>query len=77
LEQSYFDNALVETATKTAQSQWLPARVSLGKENLGRQAVILFDSDRAGNDFDGLLGFANLGFHRVTFDFEHGLLRWD
>ena len=29
------------------------------------------------NDFDGLLGFANMGFRKVSFDFENGLFGWE
>ena len=77
-ERLYFDNTLVKTATGTSQSEWFDAsNVSLGNENLGRRQVIIADSDPVADDFDGLLGFVSLGFHRVTFDFDHGLLGWN
>ena len=77
-ERLHFDNSSVETATGTSQSGWfLAANMSLGEENLGRQPVLIADSDPVADDFDGLLGFVSLGFHKVTFDFEHGLLEWN
>jgi len=55
-EQLYSDNTLIETATAASPSEWfLASSVSLGKENLGRQVAIIADSDRATDDFDGLL----------------------
>ena len=77
-ERCFSDNTLVETATGTSQSRWfLASSVSLGKENLGRRRVVIEDADPVADDFDGLLGLINLGFHRVTFDLENGLLGWD
>jgi Aspartyl protease len=61
------DNTLVETATGPSQSEWfLASSVSLGNENLGRRRVVIADADPVADDFDGLLGLVNLGFHRVT-----------
>jgi hypothetical protein len=31
----------------------------------------------AASDFDGLLGFTQMGFRRVSFDFAHGVFGWD
>jgi predicted aspartyl protease len=57
---------------------WLRAEVSLGNFDLGTQNVAIADIDsNAENGFDGLLGFAKMGFHRVSFDFKNGLLGWD
>lgn len=54
------------------------SEVSLGKENLAPQIVLIADVDPdSGYDFDGLLGFRNLGFRKVWFDFEIGLFGWD
>lgn len=54
------------------------SEVSLGKENLAPQIVLIADVDPdSGYDFDGLLGFRNLGFRKVWFDFETGLFGWD
>jgi len=78
VERRYSENALVETVTGMTKSQWfLASSVLLGKENLGRRAVVIADSGHAGDDFNSLLGFVNLGLHRVTFDFENSLLGWD
>jgi predicted aspartyl protease len=73
-----YSEALVETATGMTQSQWfLASSVSLANENLGRRAVVIADPYPAEDDFDGVLGFVDLGFHRVVFDFDNGLLGWD
>jgi hypothetical protein len=29
------------------------------------------------DEFNGLMGFAKMGFHRVAFDFENGRFGWD
>jgi len=77
-ERRYFDNTLVETAAGTSQSVWFFASsVWLGNENLGQQAVVIADAEPLADDFDGLLGLVNLGFRRVAFDFENGLLGWN
>ena len=39
--------------------------------------MVIADSDPVADDFDGLLGFVGLGFHRVTFDSEHSLWGWN
>ena len=58
--------------------RWLRVGVLLGKGNLGARNVAIADIDSdPQNDFDGLLGFAKMGFRKVSFDFEHGLFGWD
>jgi hypothetical protein len=39
-------------------------------------AVAYADSDPQ-NEFDGLLGFARMGFCKVSFDFERGMFGWE
>ena len=57
---------------------WLSAEVSLGKGDLGARNVAIADIDSDPQyDFDGLLGFAKMGFRRVSFDFENGLFGWE
>jgi hypothetical protein len=52
--------------------------VSIGKGNLGTRNVAIADVDSdPQDDFDGLLGFATMGFREVSFDFENGLFGWD
>src|SRR6266850_280485 len=69
----------ISTAAGPMPAQWFRAsEVSLGKENLGPQLIVIGDLDPDPRyDFDGLLGFRNLGFRTVWFDFENGLFRWD
>lgn len=71
-------NSLLSTAGGMNQLRWLRADVVLGKHNLGAVdlAIAEVDSDPQ-NDFDGLLGFAKMGFRKVTFDFQNGLFGWD
>jgi hypothetical protein len=58
--------------------QWLRADVLLGKDNLGARNLAIADiGSGPQNDFDGLLGFAKMGFRRVFFDFENGLFGWE
>jgi hypothetical protein len=60
------------------QVRWFRAVVSLGKDNLGARKVAIADVDPdPQNGFDGLLGFAKMGFRKVSFDFENGLFGWD
>jgi hypothetical protein len=52
--------------------------VSLGSDNLGTRNVAIADVDSdPRNEFDGLLGFAKMGFRKVSFDFENGLFGWE
>ena len=58
--------------------RWLRAGVSIGKDNLGAHNVAIADGDADHpSDFDGLLGFAKMGFRKVSFDFENGLFGWE
>jgi hypothetical protein len=78
-EQLRFDpNASISTAGGMTHVRWLSAEVSLGKDNLGARNVAIADVDSdPQNDFDGLLGFAKMGFRKVSFDFENGLFGWE
>ena len=78
-EQLRFDPiASISTAGGLAHVRWLHAVVSLGSDNLGSRNVAIADVDSDPQyDFDGLLGFAKMGFSKVSFDFEKGLFGWD
>ena len=78
-EQVHFDsNASISSPGGMTHVGWLRAGVSLGKENLGTRRVAIADIDSdPQNDFDGLLGFAKMGFLKVSFDFENGLFGWE
>lgn len=78
-EQVRFDPiASISTAGGMTHVRWLRAVVSLGSDNLGSRNVAIADVDSdLQNDFDGLLGFAKMGFRKVSFDFENGLFGWD
>jgi predicted aspartyl protease len=78
-EQLRFDPiASISTAGGMTHVRWLSAVVSLGSDNLGSRNVAIADVDsELQNDFDGLLGFAKMGFRKVSFDFENGLFGWD
>jgi len=70
---------LMSTAAGPMHTRWVRAsEVSLGKENLGPRIMLLADVEPdPWYDFDGQLGFTNLGFRKVWFDFENGMLGWD
>jgi len=70
---------LMSTAAGPMHTRWVRAsEVSLGKENLGPRIMLLADVEPDPSyDFDGQLGFTNLGFRKVWFDFENGMLGWD
>jgi hypothetical protein len=71
-------NRLLFTAGGMNQVRWLHAEVKLGQHHLSAVDVAIVDVDSdPGNDFDGLLGFAKMGFRKVTFDFQNGLFGWD
>jgi predicted aspartyl protease len=74
-----FGEALVSTSSGETRSWWFEApSIFLGTQNLRGKTVVVVDSaPDPRNDFDGLLGFKNLGFHEVSFDFKNGFLRWD
>jgi predicted aspartyl protease len=71
-------NASISTAGGMTRVSWLRAPVALGKDDLGMRdvAVTYADSDPQ-DEFDGLLGFARMGFRRVSFDFERGMFGWE
>ena len=66
----------VSTTGGSARLSWLHTNVSLGTSDLGVHKVAIADAD-GDPDFDGLLGFAGMGFHRVSFDFEKRLFQWE
>jgi hypothetical protein len=66
----------VSTTGGSAQLSWLRADVSLGTSALGVHKVAIADAD-ADPEIDGLLGFAGMGFHRVSFDFQKRLFLWE
>ncbi len=72
-------DALISTGAGSMRTAWFHAsRVSLGKENLGPHIMLAADVDPDPRyEFDGLLGFAKMGFRKVWFDFENGMLGWD
>ena len=77
-EQLRLDPDSISTAGGMTHVRWLRAVVSLGSDNLGSRNVAIADVDSdLQNDFDGLLGFAKMGFRKVSFDFENGLFGWD
>jgi predicted aspartyl protease len=69
----------ISTATGAMHTGWFRAsEVSLGKENLGPQIMIIADVDPDPHyEFDGLFGFTKLGFRKVWFDFDDDLFGWD
>ncbi len=68
--------SLVSTTGGSARLSWLRTNVSLGTSDLGVHKVAIAEAD-ADSDFDGLLGFAGMGFHSVSFDFERRLFSWE
>jgi predicted aspartyl protease len=74
-----FDRKLsISTSSGSTRLSWLSTRVSVGEEDLGTQEIAIADVDsNFGEEFDGLMGFAKMGFHRVSFDFENGRFGWD
>ena len=79
LEQLRLDpNASISSPGGMTGVRWLRAGVSLGENSLGAVNVAIADVDSdTQNDFDGLLGFAKMGFRKVSFDFENGLFGWE
>lgn len=70
--------ASISTSSGSTRLSWLRTRVSLGEEDLGARDIAIADVDSNFEDeFDGLMGFAKMGFHRVSFDFENGQFGWD
>jgi predicted aspartyl protease len=72
-------NASISTAAGGGTHvTWLSTEVSLEKGNLGTRNVAIADVDSDPQDaFDGLFGFAKMGFRKVSFDFENGLFGWE
>jgi predicted aspartyl protease len=71
-------NASISTVGGMTHVRWLSAEVSLGKNDLGACNVAVVDLDsESQNHFDGLLGFAKMGFRKVSFDFKNGLFGWE
>jgi hypothetical protein len=59
-------------------TNWIRGHVSVGDETLGARDIAIADIDSdPRDDFDGLMGFAKMGFRRVAFDFENGRFGWD
>jgi hypothetical protein len=57
---------------------WVRSAVWIGADELGVRNVAIADEELGPeNGFDGLLGLAKMGFHKVSFDFENGLFGWD
>lgn len=58
--------------------RWFRVVVAIGNDSLGSRDIAIADVDfNLAYDFDGLLGFAKMGFRRVSFDFQRGLFGWD
>jgi hypothetical protein len=78
-QQLHFDSSVsISSPGGMTHVGWLRAGVLLGKDNLGARNVAIADLDSdPQNDFDGLLGFAKMGFCKVSFDFENGLFGWE
>jgi hypothetical protein len=79
-EQLHVDlNASIATpAGGGTHVSWLSTEVSLENSNLGTRNVAIADVDSdPQDDFDGLFGFATMGFRKVSFDFENGLFGWE
>ena len=73
------EDASLSTAAGAMRAAWSHAsRVTLGDANLGPKDILIADvmPDRR-YEFDGLLGFAQLGFQKVGFDFQNGILAWE
>ena len=70
---------LLTTAAGKISTRWCRASdVSLGRESLGPQLMLIADADPDPRyEFDGLLGFRTLGFQKVWLDFENGLFGWE
>ena len=72
-------DALISTAAGAMRTAWVRAsKLSLGKENLGPQIMLIADVESVPRyEFDGLLGFTKTGFRKVWLDFDNGLFGWD
>lgn len=78
-DQTRFDpNAFLSIPGSVTHIRWVRAVVKLGGNNLGTHSVAIADTDsKLQNGFDGLLGFREMGFSEVSFDFGNGLFGWD
>ena len=78
-QQVHFDSSVsISSPGGITLVGWLRTGVLLGEDNLGARNIAIADIDSdPQNDFDGLLGFAKMGFRKVSFDFENGLFGWD
>jgi predicted aspartyl protease len=71
-------SASISTSGGAMHLSWMRSSVSVGGESLGARDIAIADIDSdPGDGFDGLMGFAKMGFHRVAFDFENGRFGWD
>jgi len=69
----------LSTSAGAISTRWCRASdVSLGRQSLGPQIMLIADVDPDPRyEFDGLLGFNTLGFQKVWLDFENGLFGWE
>jgi len=68
----------ISTVGGTTHLKQFRATLSLGENNLGAHDLLVADVDSdPKSEFDGLLGFTKMGFHRVSFDFKNGLFGWE
>jgi len=70
-------NGWINGIGRNTPIRWFRARVSLGEGSLGSRNVAIAEVDSGQNDFDGLLGFAQMGFRKLSFDFENGIFGWE
>jgi hypothetical protein len=70
---------LLLTPAGKISTRWCRASdVSLGRQSLGPQLMLIADVDPDPRyEFDGLLGFRTPGFQKVWLDFENGLFGWE
>jgi hypothetical protein len=71
-------NASISSVGGKTRVSWFRAPVSLGKDDLGMRDVAVAAADSDLQDaFDGVMGFARMGFRKVFFDFERGMFGWE
>jgi len=72
-------DAFISTPVGTVHAAYFRASlVSLGGTKLAPQVIVVADTDPGSKEeFDGLLGLLQTGFHHVWLDFQNGLLAWD
>lgn len=72
------DPLLLNPAGKISTRWCRASDVSLGRQSLGPQLMLIADVDPDPRyEFDGLLGFRTPGFQKVWLDFENGLFGWE